>query len=66
MIPGLGDIEQYRKFIDDLPLHEDPSVFGLNENANITYQQQESNALIQTILSIQPKSTGGASGKSND
>jgi hypothetical protein len=34
----LADIEKYRAFIEDLPLHEDPAVFGLNENANITYQ----------------------------
>jgi dynein heavy chain, axonemal len=37
-VPPLADIEKYRAFIEDLPLHEDPAVFGLNENANITYQ----------------------------
>jgi dynein heavy chain, axonemal len=45
-VPPVADIENYRKFIEELPLHEDPAVFGLNENANITYQQQESNTLI--------------------
>lgn len=52
MIPGLGTIENYRENIEQLPLHEDPAVFGLNENANIIYQYQESSNLITTILSI--------------
>ena len=37
IIPPLTTLENYRNFIEDLPLHEDPSVFGLNENANLTY-----------------------------
>jgi dynein heavy chain len=38
VIPQLSnDIEKYRSHLEQLPLHEDPAVFGLHENANITY-----------------------------
>jgi dynein heavy chain len=41
-------------------------VFGLHENANITFQAQESEKIVQTILSIQPRMTNGSGGKSQD
>ena len=41
-------------------------VFGMHENANITYQSQESDKILQTIISIQPIKSSGASGKSPD
>ena len=36
--PTNGNIESYRQYIDTLPLVDEPEVFGLHENANITYQ----------------------------
>lgn len=36
-IPLLSTTEAYRDYIKSLPLNEDPAVFGMNENANITY-----------------------------
>jgi dynein heavy chain len=35
--PVDGSIDLYRKYIDELPLIDNPEVFGLHENANITY-----------------------------
>ena len=35
-------------------------MFGLHENANITCALQETNALLSTALSLQPRSAGGA------
>lgn len=55
LIPGLAQIEDYREMIEALPIVDDPEVFGLHENANINYQAQESEKIVQTILSIQPK-----------
>jgi len=37
VLPKIGDVESYKQYILSLPLNEDPSVFGMNENANITY-----------------------------
>ena len=36
----------------------------MHENANITFQQQETNKIVQTVLSIQPRESGGAAGHS--
>ena len=38
ILPDYNTDENYIKYIEDLPIHEDPQVFGLNENANLTYQ----------------------------
>jgi dynein heavy chain len=31
---------------------EEPEVFGMHQNANITYQQQESEKIVATILNV--------------
>lgn len=56
-VPPIGDIESYKDYIEKLPIADDPEVFGMHENANINYQSQESDKIIQTILSIQPRLT---------
>jgi len=35
--PSNGPIEVYRDYIETLPLQDGPEVFGLHENANISY-----------------------------
>lgn len=45
-----SDIEVYRQYIEQLPTFDDPEVFGMSENANIQFQSQESNKLIDTVL----------------
>jgi dynein heavy chain len=64
--PPDGKIEVYRDYIDTLPMNDLPEIFGLHENANITYQRAESNRMISTLLSIQPRLTGGAGGMTPD
>lgn len=56
-MPAIGDLESYKDYIEKLPIVDDPEVFGMHENANINYQSQESDKIIQTILSIQPRLT---------
>lgn len=36
-LPLVADVNSYKAYIESLPLNEDPSVFGMNENANIAY-----------------------------
>ena len=36
--PSDGTIDVYRDYIEELPLIDNPEVFGLHENANITNQ----------------------------
>ena len=64
--PSNGALDIYRTYIDTLPLIDNPEVFGLHENANITYQNQESEKIVNTILSIQPRVSVAAGGKTPD
>lgn len=41
-------------------------MFGLHENANISYQMQESNTMVETVLGIQPRIASVAGGLSPD
>jgi dynein heavy chain len=70
--PSEADLEQTHQYIDALPINDEPEVFGLHENAYITYLTLESNRLIETLLNLQPKEgavpagSGGKEVKSND
>lgn len=64
--PKDGGIDTYRDYIESLPLNDNPEIFGLHDNANINYQQQESIRVIETILSIQPRVAGGSGGLTPD
>lgn len=55
--PPNGDAQSYRDYIAQLPDEETPDVFGLHDNANIAYQKQESDILVDKVLSIQPRVT---------
>ena len=50
-----GNIDHYRSIIQKLPDFEKPEVFGMNENANITFKLTESKHALATILSVQPR-----------
>jgi len=53
--PLYPTLDEYRKYIDSLPLNDPPEVFGMHDNANITCQSNESATLLKTILKMQPK-----------
>lgn len=55
-------VNQIKDYIDNLPADEMPSIFGLHDNANISYQRQESDLLVDKILSIQPRVAGTGTG----
>ena len=58
-VPPTGPLTLYQEYITELPLVDKPEVFGMHENANITFQVQESSRLMDTILLTQPRSSGG-------
>jgi dynein heavy chain len=51
--------EDYIDYIKSLPLNPEPEAFGLHANAEITTSQIETISLLETVLSMQPKSGGG-------
>ena len=59
----LQTLEGVRSFIGTMPMEASPTVFGLHENANITYQMNTTNYMINTVLSLQ-SAAGGTGGKS--
>ena len=66
-IPEDLSLENLKNYANALPLADDPDIFGMHENANITFQKNESSFIINTVLSIQPKEKGrDSSGKSSD
>ena len=61
-----GKYNYYKRYIENLPYQDDPIVFGMHENANITYQTQETNLMIDTVLSIQPRNIDGDNGDNDN
>jgi dynein heavy chain len=59
--PGT-EIDHYRKYIEGLPLVDDPEIFGLHGNADLAYRSSQTKAVLGTILDIQPKEGGGGGG----
>jgi dynein heavy chain len=58
---------EFSEFIKKaFPLTEQPEVFGMHDNANVSFMQQESDKIIGVVLSIQPRETGGGGGKSSE
>ena len=63
--PPEGQVKDYVEYINSLPMNEGPEIFGLHENANISCAIAETNLLLDSALSLQPRSSN-SSGKSWD
>jgi dynein heavy chain, axonemal len=64
--PTASPLPPVLQYFESLPLSDDPEVFGMHENANVTFNTYESLLLMSTLLSLQPRSAGGGAGKSSD
>ncbi|KAG7458844.1 hypothetical protein MATL_G00224900 [Megalops atlanticus] len=64
--PEADRLQDYKEYIENLPLIDDPEIFGMHENANLAFQRQETMTVISTILEVQPRSSTQGGGKSND
>lgn len=60
-----GSKEDYIKYIQTLPLNPKPEAFGLHENAEIITNQNKTRDILELVLSIQPRTSGGG-GKSRE
>ena len=65
-VPVTKNIQHYIDYIASLPSNDTPEVFGLHGNADITYQINTAKGILDTILSVQPKESGGGSGESRE
>jgi dynein heavy chain, axonemal len=57
-------LEQMHEYIDALPASDAPEVFGMHPNASIQSQLQETNLVLQTVVSMQPRIATSGSGES--
>ncbi|RYH31858.1 hypothetical protein EON65_01740 [archaeon] len=64
--PAPCPLSQTLSYFESLPISDDPEVFGMHENANVTFNTNESLALMSTLLSLQPRSSGSAAMSSDD
>ena len=60
--PPDGSKQDYIEYISGLPMNDDPEVFGLHSNAEITKNMNETFDLFSTVLLTQPRAA--ASGES--
>eukprot|EP00939_MAST-03C_sp_MAST-3C-sp1_P004322 g4322.t1 len=51
-------LNEYRSFLDTLPLNNSPAVFGLHPNAEIGYFTQRINAMWKNLIELQPRVSG--------
>lgn len=60
-----GSKEDYIAYIGTLPLNPNPEAFGLHENAEIITNQNNTRIILESVLSIQPR-TGSSGGKTRE
>ncbi|KAK2862487.1 hypothetical protein Q5P01_002020 [Channa striata] len=55
------DVQGYLAYIRGLPINDTPEIFGLHDNANISFAQNETFALLGAVVRLQPRaaSAGG-------
>eukprot|EP00921_Rhytidocystis_pertsovi_P005887 GHVQ01010065.1.p1 GENE.GHVQ01010065.1~~GHVQ01010065.1.p1 ORF type:complete len:574 (+),score=68.39 GHVQ01010065.1:316-2037(+) len=57
--PNATRQEEFVEYIETLPHIPSPEVFGLHENANITFAQTETTHLLEGILCMEPRCSSG-------
>ena len=53
-------------YIKGLPINDTPEIFGLHDNANITFAQNETFSLLNAITLLQPRASSGGSTSRED
>lgn len=66
-VPKDGTYREHEEFINEtIPLNSTPEVFGLNDNADITYANSETNSLFATALLTLPRTVSAKAGASTE
>lgn len=63
-IPEALEHTRLLDYINKMPGKDIPPVFGLHNNADLTFRKKESLAMINTLVETMPKDSGSGSGKS--
>lgn len=57
-LPATASLNDYLEYIKSFPLNDDPSLFGMHSNADISYAQAEAYACLTTLLNTQSRELG--------
>ena len=60
------EVKQYKAYAAQFPESDSPEIFGLHPNADLTFRVKEVRAMMDTLMSTQPKQSGGGGGKSRE
>jgi len=64
--PPIGSLDQFKEYVESLPLADECEAFGMHDNANISCQQRDTNILLADCVQLQPRVGGSEGGKSPD
>lgn len=65
-IPDAVEHPKFLEYISTMPGKDNPPIFGLHPNADLTFRLKQSIEMINTLLDIQPKESSGGGGKSRE
>uniref|UniRef100_T1J281 AAA+ ATPase domain-containing protein n=1 Tax=Strigamia maritima TaxID=126957 RepID=T1J281_STRMM len=65
-IPNCVAISLYLDYINTLPSFDSSEIFGLHPNAEITYQINTAQEVLDIILNVQPKESGTGGGETRE
>lgn len=57
---GATHLEGYKDYIKTFPIQETTAIFGMHENANMTYAQKETSVLLGALFDLMPKNSGSS------
>jgi len=60
------ELSKYKEYVDTIPPVDQPEVFGLHSNADLTFRMKESSDMINTIVETRPKDSASGGGKSRE
>lgn len=64
--PNLGTFQQVLEFVETLPMEDPPSIFGFHPTALNALNLQQSNQMMEWILGVQPRDSGGSAAAKDD
>merc|ERR1719174_2749713 len=64
--PAPGSIDEFKAYVNSLPLADECEAFGMHDNSNISCQQRDTNILLKDCVRLQPRVGGSGEGKSPD
>lgn len=61
-----AELIKYQEYIAKVPTVDNPEVFGLHANADLTFRLKESNEMINTVMETRPKDSSVGGGKTRE